>query len=314
MPSTPPAISVVVPTRNRPEHLREALEAVRAGALSAFELLVMDQSNGDDTRAVVESFDDERLRWHRMPRNGACPARNLGAALARADLVAFLDDDCTPLPDWLERIDRAFSRDPDLQFIFGELRPPDVREEGGGYPEFLPAEFTPRQRRRSRKVAMVAAGANMATRKSFLRRVGAFDELLGPARPDVKSNDSSMSYKVWRSGAKWVATPRIAVIHKNGFRREEDLVPLYRGYSHGLGVCYGRFARRGDLRAVETFLVEQWDLLRWPLKEALHLRRPTGVKPWLAHLRGFAEGLRLPGNVGYVSGEVFQDMERTGKV
>lgn len=306
-----PAVSVVIPTCNRTEHLREAIEGVRAGTLQEFEVLVMDQSDDDSTKAMVLSLGDARLHYVRVPRKGACPARNLGAAMARAELIAWLDDDCTPLPDWLERIRGAFGRDPGLQFIFGELRPPQLPKGGGGYPEFRPGAFSPYQRRHHWKVAMVAAGANMSTRKAFLRQVGGFDESLGPARPDVKSNDASMSYKVWRSGARWVATSQVAVIHTNGFRREEDLRALYRGYAHGLGVHYGRFVRRRDARALDLFLREEAELLRWPIGRLIRLQKPVGLRPWLAHLQGFFDGVRLAPAIGHVTGEVFRAMETT---
>lgn len=304
-----PPVSVVIPTCNRAQHLREAVEGVLTGTLDDLEVLVMDQSDDDATERCVASLADARVRYVRMHRRGACPARTFGAAMARAELIAWLDDDCVPLPDWLERIARAFERDPGLQFIFGELRAPEQRRAGGGYPEFRPGAFSARARRRDWRVAMVAAGANMSARKRFLREVGAFDESLGPARPDVKSNDASMAYKVWRSGASWVATSRIAVVHKNGFREERDLRRLYTGYSHGLGVHYGRFARRGDRRALTLFAREQFALLRWPLGRLARLEKPVGLRPWLAHLRGFCEGVRLRPEIGYVSGEIFVAIE-----
>lgn len=305
-----PLVSVVIPTRNRPEYLAEALRALRAGDARAFEAWIMDQSDGDETQRVVEALGDPRLHYYRMPRLGACPARNLGAALGRADIIAFLDDDCSPNDDWISRIVASFAADSELQFIFGQLKAPPHDAKLGSYPEFLP-ELSVNQGGSRRSIVTYAAGANMSARKSFLRRIGGFDELLGPGVPGVKSNDSSMNYKVFRSGTKWIASDEIEVIHTHGFRPYGHLGTLLREYAHGLGVNYGRFARRGDLYAVWCFVLEQGEMIRGTAVALVRERRPRGLRNWLAHLRGFFDGLRLNGRVGYVDGAELRRMEET---
>ncbi|MCC7362934.1 MAG: glycosyltransferase [Dehalococcoidia bacterium] len=308
-----PRISVVIPTLDRPVYVAAALAALRRGSFEAYEVLVMDQSDRDATERAVLSLEDQRIRYIAVPRRGVCPARNLGAAMARAPLVAFVDDDCEPRDDWLARIAGTFERNPRLQFIFGELRAPAPATARGGYPEVRPGDYPP-HRRRSRTVAMIAAGANMAARKDFLRRIGGFDEVLGPDVPDAKGDDCSISYKVWRSGEQWVASPDISVEHTNGFREHAQLHRLYAGYYHALGITYARFARRGDLRALETFLVEQVRMAWWPLRCVLLLRRPQGLRNWWAHLSGFARGLRLPPHLGHIDGTTFRTIEDKGLV
>lgn len=313
--SMPPTISIVIPTRNRATHLAECLEAVRVAAADRdVQVLVMDQSDTEDSLKVVEALQDGRFQYHRMPRPGACPARNFGAAIAQAPLVAFLDDDCCPQPTWIERILMAFERDSTLQFIFGQLKaPPGAENQNGSYPEFLPSTDWQRQRGR-RRVAMVSAGANMIARKEFLCRIGGFDELLGPNRPTVKSNDSSLSYKVFASGAKWIADPDIEVIHTNGFRSHSDALRLFVEYDHGLGVNWGRFVRRGDLRAAGYFALEHGEMTWKLLAQIVRLERPRGIRHWAAHLKGFYDGLRLPGDVGHVDGSKLRRMGETGKL
>jgi|SRR5579872_7162927 len=309
------AIAVVIPTRNRAAHLAECLAAVRVAAADrAAQVLVMDQSDGDESRNVVEAMHDDRFQYHRMPRRGACPARNFGAALAEAPLVAFLDDDCCPPKGWIERILATFDRDPELQFVFGQLKaPPGAEFQDGSYPEFLPSPEWQRARG-PRRVAMVAAGANMIARREFLLRVGGFDELLGPSRPGVKSNDSSISYKVLASGAKWIATEEIEVIHTNGFRPALEAARLYHEYDHGLGVNWARFVRRGDVKAALYFALEHAEMT-WPLlKQVVRLRRPRGIRSYVAHVKGFWDGLQLPGEVGYVDGAQLRRMAQTKKL
>lgn len=309
------AISVVIPTCNRAAHLAECLAAVRlAAADRAVQVLVMDQSDGDDSRQVVDAMQDDRFQYHRMPRRGACPARNFGAAIAEAPLVAFLDDDCCPPTAWIDRILATFGQDPDVQFVFGQLRaPPGAELQDGSYPEFLPSPEWQRARG-LRRVAMVAAGANMIARKEFLFRIGGFDELLGPGRPGVKSNDSSISYKVLASGAKWIATVDIEVIHKNGFRPTAAAAKLYQEYDHGLGVNWARFVRRGDMRAAGYFALEHAEMTLPLLRQIVRFQRPRGIRGFVAHAKGFWDGLKLPGSVGYVDGAELRRMARTKRL
>ena len=301
-----PRISVVIPTYNRAAFLQEALGGLICGQHTDFEVLVMDQSDDDATERLVDGFD-ERVIYHRMSRRGANPARNLGAALARADLVAFLDDDCVPRPDWLSRIVSAFDTQGELEFIFGQLKAPPHDGAGGWFPETLPPPdiHAPRNRR---KISCIGAGAIMSCRKTFLRRAGGFDELLGSNDLSVINADTPMAYKAYRQ-ANWMASSEIEVVHVNGFRPTRELAALYRSYALELGINYGRFVRRGDLSAAWIFLLEQCDILAPALAAVVRLRRPRRLGAVLPYARGFVRGCFVAPRVGFVDGPAFRRME-----
>jgi len=87
-------VSVIVPTRNRPALLALTLRSVLAQRGVEFEVIVVDEASTDDTPSVITSFGDARIRSIRHHRpQGVSAARNHGVAEARADWVAFLDDD-----------------------------------------------------------------------------------------------------------------------------------------------------------------------------------------------------------------------------
>jgi glycosyltransferase involved in cell wall biosynthesis len=87
-------VSVIVPTRNRPALLALTLRSVLAQRDVEFEVIVVDEASTDDTPSVITSFGDARIRSIRHHRpQGVSAARNHGVAEARADWVAFLDDD-----------------------------------------------------------------------------------------------------------------------------------------------------------------------------------------------------------------------------
>ncbi|HEY7801633.1 MAG TPA: glycosyltransferase [Dehalococcoidia bacterium] len=298
-----PAVSVVIPTYNRARYLQEALEGLVAGAWSDFEVLVVDQSDDDDTRALVSALDD-RFRYVRSERRGACPARNLGAALARADIVAFTDDDCVPQPDWLARIVETFRADPRLEFIFGQLRAPSHDGSGGWFPETIfPDEA--QMRRAPWKVVVNGAGANMSCRRDLLLRIGGFDDLLGRHDARVMNADTSMAYKAFRN-AHWMASREIEVVHKNGFRRYPELRRLYASYSFELGANFARFLRRGDAYAGTLFVREQVAVVLAACNSVAHRRQPRRLGSLLPYARGFLVGLRVAPSHGYVTGAAMQ--------
>ncbi|MFA5883136.1 MAG: glycosyltransferase family A protein [Acidimicrobiia bacterium] len=98
-----PSVSVVVPTRNRADLLPRALRSVLDQTYRDFELVVIDDGSTDATASVRRSVADPRLVWLEGPHAGVSSARNLGVRHARADWIAFLDDDNVWLPRYLER-------------------------------------------------------------------------------------------------------------------------------------------------------------------------------------------------------------------
>lgn len=97
-------VSVILPTRNRSSMLATALRSVVGQIDVDIEVIVVDDASTDNTSETVEALGDPRLRLiqHAMPQ-GPNAARNRGAAEARGDWLAFLDDDDIWAPDKLVR-------------------------------------------------------------------------------------------------------------------------------------------------------------------------------------------------------------------
>jgi glycosyltransferase involved in cell wall biosynthesis len=80
--------TVIIPTRNRFEFLKEAVASVIAQNYSRFEILIV-----NDGSEKIEEFVDNRIRIIDNHQNGAVAARNLGIAEAAGNYISFLDDD-----------------------------------------------------------------------------------------------------------------------------------------------------------------------------------------------------------------------------
>ncbi|OLT14677.1 hypothetical protein BJF78_17780 [Pseudonocardia sp. CNS-139] len=96
----PPRISVVVPTRDRPDRLVRCLAALDRQTVPGLEIVVVDDASRDTLAVVRAVATAPRARLVRGEGRGPAAARNAGVAAARAPLVCFTDDDCEPVPEW----------------------------------------------------------------------------------------------------------------------------------------------------------------------------------------------------------------------
>jgi glycosyltransferase involved in cell wall biosynthesis len=131
--NTNPLVSVIVPTRDRTETLRRALDSVVAQSYANWELIVSEDGATDETAGLVAGFDEPRLRYLRGAPGGASAARNRGIAAARGALITYLDDDNRMHPNWLKSVVWAFEQRPDAAILYGGIAIDDTaRLHGDG--------------------------------------------------------------------------------------------------------------------------------------------------------------------------------------
>ncbi len=101
--ATKPRVSVVIPTYNHARFLQTALDSIRSQSFSDWEAIVVNNFSEDNTIAVVESYNDPRIRIVNFANHGIiASARNYGLSLTRAPFVAFLDSDDFWYPEKLK--------------------------------------------------------------------------------------------------------------------------------------------------------------------------------------------------------------------
>lgn len=96
-------ISIVIPTYNRKEYLRELLDTIHAQTIKDYEILVVDDNSTDGTKEFIEGISSDNLRYLNFGKIGNIgKLRNIGIAKSRFDLIAFCDDDDLWYPEKLE--------------------------------------------------------------------------------------------------------------------------------------------------------------------------------------------------------------------
>ena len=234
MPSSP-KVSVVVPTLDRRAKILLCLGGLLRQTWREMEVIVVDDGSADDTPKELARFaadhPDFPLVIVRNETNlGANAARNRGIAVAEGEIVAFLDDDCIPEPEWLEHLVPAFAR-PEVGATTGMVHDVPARN-------LFELMFQGTHRLAHRGEAGRLLGGNMAARRELLLRF-LFDEdrdgtrLGRDGRPDMTVSgrtDEEGLYLVLRAAGFEVPTaPDAVVVHDHAMSGRSLLRQAWHG-------------------------------------------------------------------------------------
>jgi GT2 family glycosyltransferase len=187
-----PAVSVIIPTKNRPELLRRCLRAVLEQQSNVeFEVIIV-----NDAGCAVDSVvgADKNVKIILGPGRGPAAARNAGIAFATGGVVLFTDDDTIPQSGWLQAAVTALERSPEAVGVVGCVESPpfdplyehSVRGDGVG--NFLTCD--------------------VAYRRCALQMVGGFDTNF----PYPHCEDRDLGYRMKEIGPL-LYEPQMVVVH-----------------------------------------------------------------------------------------------------
>ncbi|HUZ01789.1 MAG TPA: glycosyltransferase family 2 protein [Thermomicrobiaceae bacterium] len=121
-------VDVVIPTYNGREHLAVCLPALERQGFTDFGVIVVDDGSGDDTAEFVRQVMPAATVLCLERNRGFVSAVNLGIGRSSAELVALLNNDTEPEPDWLDALVAALDRHLDAAAAASKLRLFDRRE------------------------------------------------------------------------------------------------------------------------------------------------------------------------------------------
>lgn len=231
-------LSVVIPCRGEPDLLAEQLAALAEQEVpdDPWEVVVADNGSGGALAPVIDRFRD-RVPGLRLvdaaQRPGAAHARNVGAAAAHGERLAFVDADDVVAADWVRGMQRALARD---RFVASRhdrdrLNPPSLRSRSVAqvtgvqtyrYPPFLPH----------------AGGCGLGVHRDVHEAVGGFDE-------DMRLlEDTDYCWRVQLAGVPLAFAPE-ALVHVR--LRSSGVATFRQGYGYGRYnvLLYKRYLDRG---------------------------------------------------------------------
>jgi MoaA/NifB/PqqE/SkfB family radical SAM enzyme len=113
-------IAVVIAAYNAERTIGACLESLAAQTVKPHEIVVVDDASRDRTADVARAFGAKTIVLERNSSAGY--ARAMGVRRTEAEIVAFIDSDCSAPPDWIERLTNAFRDDPELGAVGGRYR------------------------------------------------------------------------------------------------------------------------------------------------------------------------------------------------
>jgi GT2 family glycosyltransferase len=202
-----PAVSVVVPTRDRADYLRVALDSLSEQEVSEpYEVIVVDDASSDATATVARAAGVPVIR-HERPR-GLNAARNTGIEAAGSSLIAFVDDDVHAPAGWLRALVEGAAEHPDAEAFGGPIRArfegPAPRACGREKPPITTLDLGVDDRE-----ADFVWGANFAVRRGAVERVGGFDESV-----PIYGDEEEWLTRLRRNGGRVVYLAGAGVDHR----------------------------------------------------------------------------------------------------
>jgi GT2 family glycosyltransferase len=223
-----PAISVVLATKgNKSVLLEKCIKSLQKQTFEEFEIILVYSMFPNGLGELFETCNIVALKESSSTLGAA---RNLGVKQAKADLVAFTDDDCEVPENWLETIYSTFQRDPSLSCLGGSHLTP-LEERKKSPLKFAEGSFKESRMRAGgtrfdRSTVGKIPGCNVAYRKAVFDKIGYLNETLRSAE------DWEFNIRLAENGYSMRYDPKIFVWHHrqglmHAFWASSNVVPFF---------------------------------------------------------------------------------------
>jgi mycofactocin system glycosyltransferase len=205
-----PFVSIIVPVHNRPLEIKTCLESLMNidYPSDCHEVIVVDDASSDVTPEVIKSYNVRLITLTQNRKAAFC--RNLGAAHAKGEILAFIDSDCSADPDWLNRLVPSFN-DNEVGIVGGKIDSYFTTSGLDRYEQVKSSLIIGNQIKRSRDVnsAFYVPSCNLLIRKILFQKVGGFNRHL------VVGEDVDLCWRIQDNGFKVEFRPEGVIFHRH---------------------------------------------------------------------------------------------------
>ncbi|MFE2284671.1 glycosyltransferase family 2 protein [Streptomyces sp. NPDC059443] len=235
--------SIVIATRNRPSDVERLLTAIAAcDTGTVHEVLLVDDASDVPLRADASEHPFPVRVLRNARRLGAAASRNLAAQEATGNVLAFLDDDARPLPDWFEVLDEALTED--RAAVTGRVLPFDSGVVARARQYRYEVRYAQHP---AHSEVTFFAGGNSAVWTDLFRAADGFPDV-------VTASDNGLVERLAEQGGRVFFVPALRVAHRN---------------SKGAGIAFREAWRAGRLAPRST-----------PATALRRLTASAKVQPW----------------------------------
>ena len=281
------SITVLIPTYRRTVDLERCLEALKQQERSPDEILVTVRDIDAETWSFLNHYDAKplNLKVLKVESPGVIAAMNMGLSSCTSDVIASTDDDASPHPDWLLRMEKWFLSDSkiggvggrDWQYVGDRIKELGEREIVGQVQWFGRVIGNHHLGGGDAQEVDVLKGVNMAFRREAIGKL-IFDERLQGSGAQVHF-ELAFTLRLRQQGWKLIYDPKVAVDHYPAQRFDEDGRDQFNPIAQCNTVHNETLALLDYLSGIQQPVFLLWSVL-------IGTRGAMGLLQWLRFLPG----------------------------
>lgn len=226
--------SLIVGTLNRRKEIELCLNSLLEQTYNNFEIIVIDQSDNDDTKFFIENLSDDRIVYKKIIEKGLSRARNIGLRLSSGTHFCLIDDDASYDCNYLMYASQLLRKNPNI-IISGYIFDNNYNRDFAYYNELLD------QKELSKRMVMkTCPSAGLFFPRNVIENVGLFDELFGVGSVFGAAEETDLLFRCQKKGYSIYYNSNCKLSHPVSV--SQNILPVSNkkiaSYYYGIGAFY----------------------------------------------------------------------------